>query len=353
MSVSVTLFVTGFQQAETIERAIAGALAQTHDDLEILLCDDASSDGTAEIMEKAAADYAGPHVVRALPARENGGIVENVNRAVAAARGELIVMSGGDDEALPERCARLARAWEASGKRAALLHSAAIRMDAEGRDLGPRDQGGWRECARAIAPGPDATSPDPQRILGADRSVMGAAAAWPKDLWDRFGPLPRAAGVEDILLTFRAALSGDPILYLDEALLRWRDGGVSAARPGPPSARETLYGLPLTLLRWRAAAWACALDDLPNAALSPEAQAAARALIEDRLEAARLRLDLAAASRPGRLALLPRAAASSLARRRAEPLKLWARHLFDEAWIRYHDARRNVPGKTASEAPAP
>ncbi|MEO0761482.1 MAG: hypothetical protein AAFZ09_06695, partial [Pseudomonadota bacterium] len=233
---------------------------------------------------------------------------------------------------------------------AALLHSAARRMDAAGRDLAPpRDRAGWREGARAIAPGPDGTPAPPLRILGAERAVMGAAAAWPRALWDRFGPLPEAAGVEDVLLTFRAALSGRPILYLDEALLRWREGGVSSARAGPPDARETLYGLPLKLLRWRARAWACALDDLPASALSPADRAAARALIEDRLEAARLRLALADAARPGRLALLPRAAATALRRRRAEPLKLWARHLFDEAWIRRRDARR----RALPEAPAP
>ena len=51
----VTFFVTGYEQADTIEEAIEGAFAQTYEPLEILLCDDGSGDATPAIMARMAA----------------------------------------------------------------------------------------------------------------------------------------------------------------------------------------------------------------------------------------------------------------------------------------------------------
>lgn len=317
----VTLFVTGWNQADTIDAAIAGAFAQTYRPLEIILSDDASMDDTAMRMQAAAKAYDGPHVVRMLAAAENGGIVGNVNRMNATAQGELIVMAGGDDVSAPNRVARLVEAWEGSSRRAHLLHSAAVVIDAAGRPTGARRKG----AARLLA------ARTPAEVMGAGRTVLGATMAWSRTLVDRFGPIPAEALVEDLLVTYRAALLG-PILYLDEDLVSWREGGVSWTPPRP-TPRERLHGAPFRLVRWRAAACRALLADLER--IEHPERAALTALAAAEAERLGLQVALAETDAAGRLALLPRALGQARREGSARPLKLALQYLFEAPYARW------------------
>ena len=95
--------------------------------------------------------------------------------------GELLVVAAGDDVSLPTRCARLAEAWLASGRRLDLIASALEDLDERGTvhaRITPADLASYRSAADWIARPP---------------FVVGAAQAWTRRLFDRFGPLPDAA----------------------------------------------------------------------------------------------------------------------------------------------------------------
>ena len=320
----VTLFVTGWNQADIIGPAIESAFAQTWEPLEIILSDDASRDGTGDLME-AAATWRGPHAVRVLRAERNGGIVGNVNRVMAAAQGELIVMAGGDDISAPHRVARLVEAWEGADRRAHLLHSAAAVIDAAGRPTGHRREANPRLLAAR----------GPRQVLDAPRTVLGATMAWSRTLWDVFGPLPAEALVEDLLLTFRAALLG-PILYVDEDLVSWREGGVSWTPPRI-TARERLHGAPFRLVRWRAAACRALLADLDRVDRPDREEV--RALAAAQAEALGLQVALADAGTAGRLALLPRALHQARREGAARPLKLALQYLLEVPYTLWRGTR--------------
>ena len=71
--------------------------------------------------------------------------------------------------------------------------------------------------------------------------VVGAAQAWTRRLFDRFGPLPEGVVAEDLLMVFRAIVGGGA-MTLAEPLVRYRRGGISRRRRAM-SARQVVVRL--------------------------------------------------------------------------------------------------------------
>lgn len=96
----VTIGLTTYNAAETVERAIVSALAQTWRPLEIVAVDDCSTDATREILDRLAATHPELRVfVNAI----NGGVAVSRNRILDEAQGEFVAFFDDDDESLPER----------------------------------------------------------------------------------------------------------------------------------------------------------------------------------------------------------------------------------------------------------
>jgi glycosyltransferase involved in cell wall biosynthesis len=57
----VSMLLLIYQQQSTVEAAVRGALAQTYSLLEIVISDDASTDGTRAAIDHALDGYNGPH----------------------------------------------------------------------------------------------------------------------------------------------------------------------------------------------------------------------------------------------------------------------------------------------------
>ncbi len=246
----VSMLLIAYRQPLTVAAAIAGALAQTYSPLEIVISDDASGDGTWAAIEQAVAGYSGPHrlVLNRNPA--NLGIGAHLSNLVGVSKGELLFVTAGDDVSLPQRCERTVQAWLTHGQRPDLIASALVDIDEQGSTQGslqPSDLGSYRSAADWIARPP---------------FVVGAGQAWTRRLFDRFGPLPPGTVAEDLILVFRAIVSGGAIT-LPEALVQYRRGGLSRRRrawhPAQVSerlasnARHALVELPC-LLRDAAAA---------------------------------------------------------------------------------------------------
>lgn len=213
----VSMLLIAYRQADTVGEAIAGALAQTWQPLEILISDDASDDGTWEAIERAVAGYDGPHRVVLNRNPRNLGIGAHLSALATRARGELMVVAAGDDVSLPERCSLTVAAWMARGRRPDLIAAPLVDIDAEGRthgELRPSDLGRWRSAADWVAERPH---------------VIGAGQAWSRRLVQRFDPLPEGTVAEDLVMVFRAIVSGGAI-SLDEPLVRYRRGGISRRR---------------------------------------------------------------------------------------------------------------------------
>lgn len=210
----VSMLLIAYRQAGSVREAIAGALAQTYSPLEIVISDDASGDDTWAQIEAATAGYAGPHTVVLNRNERNLGIGAHLSRLVERSRGELLFVAAGDDVSLPQRVETVVAAWLASGKRLDLIASAMTDIDAAGTSHGlivPSDLQDWRTLDDWAAKPP---------------FVVGAAQAWTRRLFDRYGPLPAGTVAEDLVMVFRA-IAGGGALTLREPLVRYRRGGIS------------------------------------------------------------------------------------------------------------------------------
>lgn len=100
MKAGVSVIIAAWNAAETIEQTILSALNQTHAPLEVLVCDDGSSDGTREIIE--AIDDSR---VRWIDGGRSGRPAVPRNRGIAQSAGEWIAMLDSDDQWLREKLA--------------------------------------------------------------------------------------------------------------------------------------------------------------------------------------------------------------------------------------------------------
>ena len=111
LSDGVSVVVPAHNAAEHIALAVASALAPSAVPVEVVVVDDASTDGTAAIVRRLA--EADPRV-RLVSLHENGGPSRARNRGIEAARHEWIGLLDADDRWMPGRLDRLA-ALVASG----------------------------------------------------------------------------------------------------------------------------------------------------------------------------------------------------------------------------------------------
>jgi glycosyltransferase involved in cell wall biosynthesis len=96
----VTIGLTTYNAAETVERAVASALAQTWRPLEIVVVDDCSDDSTRTILDRLAARH--PEL-RVFINASNSGVAVSRNRILDEAQGVFVAFFDDDDESLPER----------------------------------------------------------------------------------------------------------------------------------------------------------------------------------------------------------------------------------------------------------
>jgi glycosyltransferase involved in cell wall biosynthesis len=91
MNPKVSVVIPTYNRAEKVGSTIESVLAQTVTDLEVIVVDDGSSDGTGEILEKAFGDRIRYY------AQANEGVSMARNKGIAEARGEWIAFLDSDD----------------------------------------------------------------------------------------------------------------------------------------------------------------------------------------------------------------------------------------------------------------
>jgi glycosyltransferase involved in cell wall biosynthesis len=262
-----SMLLIAYEQQPTIAEAIRGALAQTWSPLEIVISDDASSDRTFAAMQAAVAGYTGPHRLVLNRNPHNLGIGAHLSHLVNLSKGEMLFVAAGDDVSLPQRVERVMQAWLASNRRLDLIAATLIDIDEAGRTgavITPSDLAEYHNAADWLARPP---------------FVVGAAQAWTRRVFERFGPLPQGVVAEDLIMVLRAVMSGGAVT-LAEPLVRYRRGGLSfrrrALRAGDvvkallKNNRSSLVELPLLLDDARSAGQQAAVEPALLARLARE-----------------------------------------------------------------------------------
>lgn len=154
----VTVGIPCFNAEDTIGRAVRSALSQTWPRCEVLIVDDASTDGSRSILREL--EQLEPRV-RVVWHGTNRGFPEAANTLLAEARGDFIAFLGDDDESAPQRLESQYRRiieYEAA-------HPGAIVLCYSGRDVVPVG----RETPAFQQHGIGRTPPEPSGSIVADQ----------------------------------------------------------------------------------------------------------------------------------------------------------------------------------------
>jgi glycosyltransferase involved in cell wall biosynthesis len=129
----VSILVSNYNYGRYVGRAIQSALDQTYAKIELIVCDDGSTDDSVQVIEGYERKDSRLRLIR----KANGGQASGFNAAFAVSRGEIIALLDSDDLFLPQKVERIVADFQAHPDSGFGLHRV-IRVTA---DL--RRQGVW------------------------------------------------------------------------------------------------------------------------------------------------------------------------------------------------------------------
>lgn len=193
-----SLVIFFYNQVDYVEESVQGALSQTYENLEIILSDDCSTDGTYDKILKCIKDYHGAHTIIVNRNENNIGLVPHVNKVLfELSHGRFIFLQGGDDISLPNRVADGMDCFKKNDSIYGLTCPAVI-IDKEGNETGK--MGIAKEKIVSL------TDAD---YLSSSSFMCGVGPyAIRRAILDFFGPLNDDCQTEDSCLRFRALLLG-------------------------------------------------------------------------------------------------------------------------------------------------
>jgi len=129
----VSVLVTTYNHAPFVRESLDSLTTQSFRDFEIIITDDASTDGTPDLIQRWLDDTGTPAHFFRNPV--NRGICANRNTALSIARGEFLCSLSGDDAYEPERIARQLECFAHQPPDVAVVYSDMRMVDARGRPL--------------------------------------------------------------------------------------------------------------------------------------------------------------------------------------------------------------------------
>ena len=218
----VSVLIPAFNEAKVIASSVERVLASRDVEIEVIVVDDGSSDGTSEIVRAA---FGNDPRVQILTL-ENGGKAHALNRALTLAKGEIIIALDADTQFEAETIARLAR-WFADPEIGAVAGNAKV---GNRHNLVTR----WQAIEYVTAQNLE------RRALSRFDAIMvvpGAVGAWRRSALDSVGGYPVDTLAEDQDLTIAIQRKGWRIGY-DVDAVAWTE------------APETFRALAKQRFRW-------------------------------------------------------------------------------------------------------
>ncbi len=207
---SAAVIIANWNGAHHLRVCLDSLRAQTHDNFEIIVVDNGSTDGSLEMLRR---QYPG---VRVLALEKNYGFVVACNRGAAMTTADVLVMLNNDTEVEPQWLEALCRALEAHPEagsaaskmllfdRRQVLHATGDILD---EAFMPQNRGVWEE---------DKGQYDEDRwVFGA----CGGAAAYRRQAWDQVGGFDERLFMylEDVDLAWRLQAAGWKCIYVPDA----------------------------------------------------------------------------------------------------------------------------------------
>ena len=222
----VSIVTPSFNQAPFLEQTLRSVLEQDYPNLEYIVIDGGSTDGSCEIIQKYADRLA------YWQSQPDQGQTDAINQGFAHATGEILAWLNSDDLLLPGAVSAAVRALD-EHPQAAMVYGDALLINAEGKTIGkfPAAQTDYRKLRRGYVHIPQQASffrADLwQQVAPLDVSFY---FAMDYDLWVRLAALAPLVYVPEFWAAFRLHGAGKSIAADDRCwpeMLRvhYRDGG--------------------------------------------------------------------------------------------------------------------------------
>jgi glycosyltransferase involved in cell wall biosynthesis len=206
----ISVIMLCYNQLQFVAEAIDGVLDQTYSPLEIVIVDDCSSDGTAEVIAAHIAKRGCENSVTFIRNPRNlSGRISCIN-GLNMTSGSFVLQTCGDDVMMPEMIAEMANVW--LSENVSLVTTNAIYIDESSRPLNRT----FRD--------PNIPADDSFETLARDGSnacCFGAAIGFERELYAKFGWPPAYLGAYDIMLPFYACLLKGA-RFISSPLLKYR-----------------------------------------------------------------------------------------------------------------------------------
>jgi GT2 family glycosyltransferase len=215
----VSVVVVNWNRRDLLRECLRSLVEQSHHSLEVILVDNGSADGSAEMAE---AEFGGSLELRVIRNRENRGFCAANNQGFAAARGSLIALLNNDAVACRGWIEELAGAFSDPGIGMAaskiVVYEDPRRIDKVGHLIYPDGQNRGRGSGQIDRGQFDRV----EEVLWPD----GCAAMYRRAMLDEIGGFDEDffAYADDAELGLRARIAGWRCLYIPGAVVRHHRG---------------------------------------------------------------------------------------------------------------------------------
>jgi glycosyltransferase involved in cell wall biosynthesis len=221
----VSVVIPAFNAERTIDRTLASVRAQTHGDLEILVVNDGSTDGTAGRVRAQAAQDSRIRLIE----QDNGGVAAARNRGVCESRSAFVAPVDADDLWHPHKIARQLAVLERRPE-VGLVATAYSVIDE-------------RDGVIAKVGGTLPTSVDFESLCRRNFIGNGSSAMMRRAVFERSGGYDSSLrarggqGCEDLQLYLTIAEQAD-LLFIPEPLTAYRQGYATMSMDGEQMLRS-------------------------------------------------------------------------------------------------------------------
>jgi cellulose synthase/poly-beta-1,6-N-acetylglucosamine synthase-like glycosyltransferase/peptidoglycan/xylan/chitin deacetylase (PgdA/CDA1 family) len=197
---AVAVIVPAYNEAVGIERAVRSLAASDYPDFEVVVVDDGSTDGTADIAEGLALN--GVRVLR----KENGGKASALNAGIARTEAPVVVMVDGDTIFEPDALRRLVQR----------LGDPEVGAVSGNTKVGNRRSllGRWQHIEYVTGFNLDRRM---YEVLQCTPTIPGAIGAFRRDALEEVGGVSGATLAEDTDLTLAIGRTGRRVVFAEDA----------------------------------------------------------------------------------------------------------------------------------------
>lgn len=214
MNTCVSVIIPSFNHEKFILDCLDSLSAQTYDNLDVIVCDDCSSDKTYEILIENKDKYSAVFSSFTVLKNEmNMGITHSLNRMLKIAKGEYIKIIASDDMFTKDAIREYVACFE-KNKDISVIVSDGIVVEEESSYLE------IKECRRFFNEKP--TYSDFYNDIYIENKVFAPGMIMKKSVYDNYGMYDESIIIEDMEYNIRLAVNGIKHFFLDKPLIYYR-----------------------------------------------------------------------------------------------------------------------------------